>query len=1162
MGLAAYDETPKSQEIAAPAVSLCVRMKHLINARFGVAIVTAGVFALFVPPAAHAQAPSTASWVQSSASGPAARAAASIAYDSVRHDTVLFGGADGVNYLGDTWKFDGSSWTQLQVPGPSARYLAPMVFDSARGVAVLYGGVSLQGGVQSDTWEWNGSAWNQRLTAHAPPTRLWTAMTYDAIRHVTVLFGGASDTSYYGDTWEYDGNDWTQVVTSHSPPARRGHALAFDAARGRLVLFGGQDAGGIDLNDTWEFDGTDWQQISTATSPTPRLWHSMTYDPNFGGVVMFGGAIGNNINAPTADTWLYDGSTWVQLFANAPWFNRFWAAAAYDSTRGETVMFGGSNTALAGGGQVLSDTWKLQATTTSNPDWGQATSSSAPSPRTFSQMDYDSIRAVSVLFGGSSNAGPGNLADTWTWNGSGWNRMAPTTSPPALAAGMMAYDSARGVSVLFGGSSNAGASSATWEWDGTNWTLKTPATSPPPLVWGAMTYDSARGQVLLFGGDANGGVLLNQTWVYDGTTWTQLHPANSPTPRDGSALAFDPAHGRALLFGGHDANGRLADTWEWDGTNWTQIPTSYAPSPRLWESMAFDSHTGRIVLFGGDHFLPFDLGESNDTWEWDGTQWTLDAPAAAPAVRSGQVMAYDANRDRVVVFGGWNAATSPATIYGDTWELGSGLQTAMGTAGGSLQLSGTTSFGSLNVGSSSQTTQTYTAFRLTNTGTGPLTVISITASGADFPMTSYCPTGGNLLPAGSYCMTLVVFSPVAAGPRTGSVSVSFSAPGGEQTFQLQGTGVLNPTTLTVFAASGPFNGTSNIVAKLANNGTGLAGQPVTLTLASGATSTIQTDSQGLAVWFNAGLSGIHAGTYPAGIQANFAGTQAYAASSASGALTILQPVLTTFSGDFFVSDTTAGHVTIRVDQRTPASDSHFIDYAQSVVWAQIKVIGPVSTNTYFGQVNDLPSWSSTGLGQAVVSLPVLPDGAYTVGAALVDGPSFAPPSSLVASDDARAGLVSSPTKGRFVSAGGAIAVDPLANTADTHGYFSAQFKPGRAPSGNLVYIYRVHMDVGGGNVRDVDVWVTSIDVTSLSGNSSTATAAGHFSVQYVDSLTGQRYTAFEFSGGTYKLALANATNRAPAGFGLVLKRPDGTIFDTTGSKAPSAVVLGSVSCHL
>ncbi len=36
----------------------------------------------------------------------------------------------------------------------------------------------------------------------------------------------------------------------------------------------------------------------------------------------------------------------------------------------------------------------------------------------------------------------------------------------------MAYDSARGVTVLFGGGTDHGLSGQTWEWDGTQWTLR------------------------------------------------------------------------------------------------------------------------------------------------------------------------------------------------------------------------------------------------------------------------------------------------------------------------------------------------------------------------------------------------------------------------------------------------------------------------------------------------------------------------------------------------------------------------------------------------------------------------------------------------------------------------------------------------------------------
>ncbi|HSS61521.1 MAG TPA: kelch repeat-containing protein [Candidatus Limnocylindrales bacterium] len=1122
-------------------------MKQLVNTRIATLAVLVAFAAAMAPVDAHGQTGVSANWVQTATQGPSARGGAAMANDATRQRTVLFGGSDGSgSYFSDTWQYDGASWTRLQVSGPTARSLALMAFDSARKVTVLYGGYN--NGVINDTWEWDGSTWTQRLTAHTPPARLWSAMTYDSARHVVVLFGGELDT-LLDDTWRYDGTDWTQVTTAHSPPARRGHGIAYDSARAVTVLFGGQAS--ANLNDTWEFNGADWTQVVTAGSPVERIWPAMGYDPNLGGTVMFGGAFGSNYTA-LGDTWLYDGSTWQQIAPQPNLNARFYVASAYESNRGDFVMFGGS--LVAGGGSNFGDTWSLQGVTTSALDWVQAAPAISPPPRVDAAMDYDSARGVSVLFGGS-NASPRNLQDTWEWNGSSWVQRSPVTSPPALAAASMAYDSVRGVSVLFGGAGDS-VSSATWEWDGTNWIQRSFAVSPPAEVWGGMAYDSSRNRVVLLEGDPNSGFPA-QTWEYDGTVWTQLHPANSPSARRGPAMAYDARLARTVLFGGAASTGRQADTWEWDGTNWTQIPTAAAPSPRLWASLAFDSQRGKTVLFGGDNILPYVLGETNDSWEFDGTNWTLDPTAAAPARRAGQAGSYDSARGRMVVFGGWNPATSPATFYGDTWELGTGIPTPSGTSAGDLLQNGTLNFGNVFVGQTSQATQTYAVFMLVNTGTGPLTVNSITVTGGDFPMTNYCPAGGNPLAAGSFCTTLVAFTPTAAGPRTGSITFDYSASGGNQTFQLQGAGVLNPTTLTAFAASAPFKGTTTVVASLASNGSALAGQPVMFALATGATATIQTNSSGYAIWSGASMSGVHAGSYPAGIQVSFAGTQAYAASSASAQLTIVQPVTTTYMGEFYVADTAASHVTIRVDQRTPASDPQFIDYAKTVVWARFIVVGPASSTTIYAQVTDAPNWSTTGLGAATAALPALADGAYTIAAALVDGPSFVPPSSLVASDDSRTGLVSSPIKGPYLSGGGAIATDPSGNTSDRHGYFSLQMKQGKPPVGNLVYSYRVSMDVGGGSLRDVDVWVTSTDVTSLSGES----AAGHFNVEYVDAQTGQRYSGFEFTGGTFKLTVMDATKSSPARLGLVLKRPDGTVFHTTGSTLVP-VVLGKLVSNL
>jgi len=1130
-------------------------MKYLFNARIAACAILSGLVFALLPVTAQAQTTVNANWVQSSAQGPSPRAGASIAYDSTRLRSVLFGGSNGSgSYFAETWQYDGSAWTQLQVAGPPARFLAPMVYDSTRGVAVLFGGYN--NGVQSDTWEWNGSSWARKLTLHTPPLRLWTAMVYDSVRHVTVLFGGAIDTGLYNDTWQYDGNDWTQVVTAHAPSARRGHAMAFDGARGRTVLFGGQDANLVNLNDTWEFDGTDWTQVSTASAPSARLFHSMAFDPNLGGTVMLGGEFA--ANAPLADTWLYDGGTWQQITSTTGWNGRLWASADFDSTRGSLILFGGSQDTVPG--VVYGDTWSLEGVTTSPVDWAQLSAATAPPARVFGQIDYDSLRGVSVLFGGSSDSGPGNLSDTWSWNGFNWSQMSPATSPPPVAGAAMAYDSARGVSVLFGGSGPGGLSFSTWEWDGTNWTQRNPAAEPPARVWAGMTYDSVRGRMVLFGGNAANGTLLGDTWEYDGSTWTQLHPTATPTARLGPAMAYDPVLGRTVLFGGKDSTARLADTWEWDGANWNHIQTTSAPSPRFWASLAFDAQRGRTVLFGGDHFQPYDLGESNDTWQWDGAHWIEDWPAAAPAIRSGQAIAYDQARGRLVVFGGWNAAASPVAIYGDTWELGNEIQTPPGTQNATLDISGLgLNFGSVNVGS---TSNGGAAFRLTSTGTGPLTVNSITVTGSDFPMTTDCPVGGNLLPAGSYCETVVFFTPTAAGTRTGSISFSFNAPGGDQTFQLQGTGVVIPTSLTVYPVTAMFNSGATISASLQANGSPFAGQSLTLTLPNGGSVTTATDSSGVAVWFGVSFAGIHAGTYPTGLQVSYAGKPGYSASSASAQLILTQPVSIAYNGDFFITDSSGVSLSATVDQRTPASDTQFIDYASNSVWARFTVTGATTTSNYYARVNDASTWSSSGLGVASLLTPSLTDGAYTVTVTLVDAQGSTNLSTAVTGDDGRVGVVSSPSKGGFVSAGGAIASDPSANAGDTHGYFAVQMKPGSTPTGNLVYVYRVRMDVGGGNVRDVDVWVVSTDVTSLTGNSSTAAASGHFNVEYVDAQTGQRYTSLEFSGGTYRLSVANATNKAPAGFGLVLTRPDGTTFHTTGSTSTDAVVSGTVNCHL
>src|SRR5216683_1353652 len=261
------------------------------------------------------------------------------------------------------------------------------------------------------------------------------------------------------------------------------------------------------------------------------------------------------------------------------------------------------------------------------------------------------------------------------------------------------------------------------EWDGSTWTLRAPAASPPARIWPAMAYDSFHRVTVLFGGSAQG-VDLGDTWVFDGTTWTHLTPANSPSPRFGHAMAFDSVRNRVVLFGGRSNGVRMADTWEWDGSNWTQISTSSAPSARFWHSMAFDSGLGRTRLFGGDHVAPFSLGPVNDTWEWDGANWTQDVPSLAPSPRAGQSMAYDSGRARTIVFGGTDEGF-PGVFYNDTWELVPPVDNDLG-------LAGTPGNFTVNATSSSGVSVTYTSpTAVDEAGDSPVATVACTPADAD-----------------------------------------------------------------------------------------------------------------------------------------------------------------------------------------------------------------------------------------------------------------------------------------------------------------------------------------------------------------------------------------------------------------------------------------------
>ncbi len=606
-------------------------------------------------------ATSSATWIeQIPAAVPQATYDHNMAYDSQRDVVVLFGGLNSGGLLNDTLELVAGTWIKRTPSNaPSRRYGVTMVYDSLRNETLLFGGC----GGRGDTWTWNGTNWSQQHPAHSPDNQCLAAMAFDSRRGVTVLFGSQASTGS-PQTWEWDGTDWSLRLWAHAPPVRFGAGMVYDADRGVIVLHGGSYA----YTDTWEWDGLDWTLRSTV-GPPPRIIPAMAYDTRTKHAVLFGGQ-GSGVDY--GDTWEWDGATgiWSERSPGSSPSPRY-SAMVFDEARGTSLLFGGGS--YEG---LLKDTWEWDSQI---GNWVNTIIPAAPRA-VAAPVAYDSRRKELVLFSGYINPQGGSpIPSTWVYGADGrWVRRQPLHSPVSRLSYNLAYDSRRGVTVLFGGvqATNGGPWTGltdTWEWDGVDWTRRYPANSPTTRTDFALAYDSVRDVIVFFGGRDGGQRPYGDTWTWDGNNWTQQFPLHSPSPRWAAEMAFDSARGVMVLFGGSMApNEYFTDTWEWDGSDWILRSPANSPPARDQHGLAYDSARGVTVLFGGTG-----PGLMNDTWEWDGTNWTQVVMDNVPSARAiGPGMEYDIARHAVVLFGG-------SALTDETWEYRSANNPPTVDAGGS-----------------------------------------------------------------------------------------------------------------------------------------------------------------------------------------------------------------------------------------------------------------------------------------------------------------------------------------------------------------------------------------------------------------------------------------------------------------------------------------------
>lgn len=327
-----------------------------------------------------------------------------------------------------------------------------------------------------------------------------------------------------------------------------------------------------------------------------------------------------------------------------------YTAVSWTGTAGELWLFGGS--ILNGSGSIVlgNDLWKWDGS-----NWTWVSGSSAGNQNGVygtkgiaNAANFPGSRQQSV----SWKDGTGNL---WLWGGFGYS------------------------------AGSAGYLNDCWRWDGTNWTWVNGtntinqsgiygtkgvanAANAPGSRRSSHSWVDGSGNFWLLGGygyDAAGTLgYLNDLWRWNGTTWTWIsgtntvnqsgtygtkgvaNAANSPGSRE-EATGWVDGSGNAWLFGGYGYNAagvqvRLNDLWRWDGASWTWISGTNTgnvngiygtrglaapanmPGSRA-GVVSWKDNDGNFWLMGGIGDGESAGGQLNDTWFWNGTQWTWAA---------------------------------------------------------------------------------------------------------------------------------------------------------------------------------------------------------------------------------------------------------------------------------------------------------------------------------------------------------------------------------------------------------------------------------------------------------------------------------------------------------------------------------------------------------
>jgi hypothetical protein len=364
---------------------------------------------------------------------------------------------------------------------------------------------------------------------------------------------------------------------------------------------------------------------------------------------------------------------WSTLTAvGTPTGRWYLASVVYDPVRDGLLVIGSN------AGQDV-EVWELPLS--ASPTWEKlATSGTPPPPRSGHSTIYDPVHDRVILCGGEGwgSSLHGYLSDVWALSllSDTWSELAPGGTAPGGREGHGAvYDPEGRRMMLFGGhyeNGTRGFWNDLWELslgDSVAWS-EICAEGPVPGARSAFgtIYDPARRRMLVHGGvNSESGIEPDNLWAFslDGTpVWTQIVTEDTLRGRSYPLDVYDPVEDRLLACGGggypQTSALSLSAPLRWSAV----LPPCplLTPGARSGHAVVHDTRRDRFLVVVGS-FSAVDSA----VWSFDpqsANHWQSVRASGAPTVWSAfgrsQAMVYDSLGDRIILYDGSQAWSSPA----------------------------------------------------------------------------------------------------------------------------------------------------------------------------------------------------------------------------------------------------------------------------------------------------------------------------------------------------------------------------------------------------------------------------------------------------------------------------------------------------------------------